>query len=78
MTDIRYYTDEQVSKAVVRGLRQRGIDVLSTPEAGNNYATDEDQLKFATTEQRVLFTQDNDFLTMAAHGIEHAGIVYAS
>lgn len=78
VTDIRYYTDEQVSKAVIRGLRQRGIDVLSTPEAGNNHANDEDQLKFSTAQQRVLFTQDNDFLMLAAHGIEHTGIVYAS
>ncbi len=67
-----------MSKAVIRGLRQTGIDVLSTPEAGNSHATDEDQLKFSMAEQRVLFTQDNDFLTLAAHGMRHAGIVYAS
>lgn len=34
MTVIRYYTDEHVAIAVVRGLRQRGINVLSVPEAG--------------------------------------------
>lgn len=78
MSDIRYYADEQVSKAVIRGLRQRGIDVLSTPEAGNDHATDEVQLAFSTSEQRVLFTQDNDFLMLAAHGLKHTGIVYAS
>ena len=31
---IRFYTDEHVAKAVVPGLRQRGVDVLTVPEAG--------------------------------------------
>ncbi len=29
MTEIRFYTDEHVPKAVVRGLRQRGVDVVT-------------------------------------------------
>ncbi len=33
MRRIRLYTDEHVPKAVIRGLRQRGIDVLTVPEA---------------------------------------------
>jgi len=75
--EIRFYTDEQVSKAVIRGLRDRGVDVLTTPEANNLHATDIDHLRFAWSEQRVLFTQDDDFLKLAASGAEHAGIIYA-
>jgi hypothetical protein len=30
---IKFYVDEHVSRAVVRGLRQRGADVLRVPEA---------------------------------------------
>ena len=77
MGKIKYYTDEHVAKAVIRGLRQRGIDVLSTPEAGNLQDSDEDHLQFAFSQQRVIFTQDDDFLKLAASGIEHTGIVYA-
>jgi hypothetical protein len=33
-TEIKFYTDEHVSGAVVRGLRQRGVDVLTLVEAG--------------------------------------------
>jgi hypothetical protein len=33
VSKIRYYVDKHVSRAVVRGLRQRGVDVLSVPEA---------------------------------------------
>jgi len=41
---IRYYTDEHVAKAVVSGLRQRGVDVLTVPEAGMLGASDQEQL----------------------------------
>ena len=34
MSKIRFQTDEHVSKAVVRALRRRGVDVQRTPEIG--------------------------------------------
>ena len=74
--EIKYYTDEHIPSAVVAGLRRRGINVLTTVEAGMLGATDEAQLALATEQQRVLFTQDDDFLSLHATGIEHAGIVY--
>ncbi len=77
MSQICYYTDEHVARAVIYGLRQRGIDVLSVPEAGMMGATDEAHLAFAFVQQRVLFTQDTDFLRLAASGVTHAGVVYA-
>ncbi|MEZ5583068.1 MAG: DUF5615 family PIN-like protein [Candidatus Competibacteraceae bacterium] len=77
MSKIRYYTDEHVSKAVIRGLRQRGVDVLTTPEAGKLNALDEEHLDFALSDRRVIFTQDDDFLKLAASGKTHGGIVYA-
>lgn len=77
MSQIRYYTDEHVARAVIHGLRQRGIDVLSVPEASMLTASDESHLAFAAVQSRVLFTQDADFLRLAASGAFHAGIVYA-
>jgi predicted nuclease of predicted toxin-antitoxin system len=74
---IRFYTDEHVARAVVHGLRQRGVDVLSVVEAGMLGATDLMHLTFASQEARVIFTQDNDFLKLHAAGVSHAGIVYA-
>lgn len=74
---IRFYTDEHVSRAVIRGLRHRGVDVLTTQEAGMLGATDEEHLKLAGREGRVIFTQDDDFLRFHTIGLEHAGIVYA-
>jgi len=75
---IRFYTDEHVASAVVHGLRQRGVDVLSVPGAGLLGATDKEHLARARTEGRVLFTQDPDFLRLHAEGARHAGIVYAA
>jgi len=74
---IRFYTDEHVARAVVNGLRQRGVDVLTVTEAGTLGASDEMHLERARAEGRVLLTQDDDFLRLHAEGREHAGIVYA-
>jgi uncharacterized protein with PIN domain len=74
---IQYYTDEHVAKAVVRGLRRRGVDVLSAPEANMLGATDDEHLQLATQQGRVIFTQDDDFLRLDTQGHQHAGIVYA-
>jgi predicted nuclease of predicted toxin-antitoxin system len=78
MAKIRFYTDEHVSKAVIRGLHQRGVDVLSVPAADMMGATDEAHLAFALSQSRVIFTQDADFLRLASQGQPHAGIVYTS
>ncbi|MGB4780872.1 DUF5615 family PIN-like protein [Candidatus Methylomirabilis sp.] len=74
---IRFYADEHVAKAVVRGLRQRGVDVLMALEAGMLGFPDEDHLKRARNEGRVILTQDDDFLRLHAAGMVHEGIVYA-
>lgn len=74
---IRFYTDEHIAKAVIRGLRQRGINILTTTEAGLLGATDEIHLERARLDGRVIFTQDTDFLALATSVPDHQGIVYA-
>ena len=77
MSKIRYNADEQVAKAVVTGLRLRGVDVLTASEAGLRSGGDEEHLAFALVQRRGIFSQDDDFLRLAAQGRSHAGIVYA-
>ena len=77
MAKIKFYMDEHISNSVGMGLRQRGVDVLTVPEAGMRGASDEDHLRKAWEEGRVFFTQDDDFLRLAA-GVDHAEIVYAT
>jgi predicted nuclease of predicted toxin-antitoxin system len=73
---IRFYLDEHILAAVAKGLRQRGVEVMTLVEANMLGASDEEHLAFARSEHRVLVTHDDDFLRLAAKGTSHAGIVY--
>ena len=73
---IHFHFDEQVKSAIARELRRRGIDVTTTAEVGLRTQSDEVQLEFICREQRVLFTQDDDFLRIASRTDNHPGIVY--
>ena len=73
---IRFHLDENVPPTIALGLRQRGIDVTTSQEVGLLGASDQDQLAYATGKGRVIFTQDADFLIMAAHTSAHSGITY--
>jgi Domain of unknown function (DUF5615) len=57
-------------------LRRRGVEVTTTPEANLVSASDQEQTAYAVSEERVIFTQDKDFLRINASGIPHSGIVY--
>lgn len=74
---LKFYTDEHVSNSVVKGLRLRGVDVMTTREAEMLGASDEEHIALAKREGRVIFTQDDDFLRLHSKGIKHSGIVYA-
>ena len=74
---IRLHLDENVDHAVAHGLRLRGIDVTTSTDAKLIGAADDEQLSFALRENRVIFTQDQDFLRHHQAGTEHAGIVYS-
>lgn len=53
---IRIYTDENVSNAIAKGLRRRGIDARSCHEIGNNGLKDIEQLDYAYKNEFVIFT----------------------
>lgn len=63
---IKFYMDEHVAKAVTKGLRRRGVDVLTAPEADMLGADDIDHLALASRQERVVFSQDADFLHLHA------------
>ena len=44
---IKFYTDEHCANAIAEGLRRRGVDVLTTNEAGHLGVSDKEQLSFA-------------------------------
>lgn len=73
---IRFHLDEHCDPAIAVGLRRHGIDVTTTLEAGLEGAADEVQLFHGLALERVVFTQDRDYLRIAASGMPHAGIAY--
>lgn len=75
------YTDHHVRRAIVTGLRRRGIDVFTAFEDSRADAPDAVLLARATELNRILFTQDDDFLVLADQwrraGHHFSGVVYA-
>ena len=73
---LKFHLDEQVKSVIARELLRRGIDVTTTVEAGLRTKTDLEQLEYSCGKKRVIFTQDDDFLKIAAQTDNHPGIVY--
>jgi predicted nuclease of predicted toxin-antitoxin system len=73
---LKFHLDEHVAHAIADGLRSHGIDVTTAAEVGLLGADDEDHIAFALQEVRVIFTNDRDFLAIAASGEPHAGITH--
>ena len=73
--------DEHIHQGITDGLRQRGVDVLTVQEDGRTGTPDPLILDRATELQRVIFTQDQDFLAEAnrrqVEGMSFAGVIYA-
>ena len=78
---IKFYMDEQVPRQITVGLRMRNVDILSIQEDDRAGFLDPDVLKRANELGRILFTRDDDFLTIAnlyfETGESFGGIVYA-
>lgn len=77
---MRLYLDENVPVPLATALANHGVDCLTTRDAGNRGHSDEEQLAFATQEQRTLVTFNcKDFLPLATYWQEigrwHAGMI---
>jgi predicted nuclease of predicted toxin-antitoxin system len=73
---LRFYADQHFPGPVVRGLRRRGLDIVTAQEAGRCGLPDAEQLALATVEERVVVTFDTDFLALHNAGTQHAGIAW--
>ncbi len=79
---VRLYMDENVNGAITRGVRKRGVDVVTVQEDGYGGRDDPDVVDRARSLGRLLFSQDEDLLAEAAHrqrnGITFGGVVFAA
>jgi predicted nuclease of predicted toxin-antitoxin system len=75
------YMDVHVPAAITRGLRRRGVEVVTAQEDGTTRLEDPDLLDRASTLGRILFTRDEDLLAVAAErlrgGKTFASVVFA-
>lgn len=63
--NVKYYMDVHVKRVVTNGLRLRGVDVLTAQDDNATELEDDLLLERATALNRVLFSQDDDFLREA-------------
>lgn len=83
MSDVKFFTDEDVYAAVAPALRRAGIDAVSTPESGRRGQSDQSQIAWAATGGRVVVTFNvahfarlhRDWIDQ---GHSHAGIVVSN
>jgi hypothetical protein len=80
---IKIYLDEDAQDGdFITALAFRGVDILTSNEAGMNGFSDLEQLEFATSEKRVLFSHNiGDFSALHSKYLttekQHFGIVLA-
>lgn len=78
---IALYMDENVEGQIVRGLRARGIDLITAEEDGYGGTPDPIVFDRANALGRVVFSRDQDFLREARWRLERGetfvGVIYA-
>lgn len=77
---IRLYLDEDIFKDVAQALRMRGFDAVSVHELGRQGFSDTEQLDYAATESRAVFSFNAvDYLALhreyRSSAKAHAGII---
>lgn len=75
-----YFDQDSLDARVVGALRSAGIDVLTSEQAGQQRASDEQQLTFASRLARAIYTANTaDFARLHGEwmraGRAHAGII---
>jgi uncharacterized protein with PIN domain len=76
VSEVRFHLDEHMDHAIAQALRQRGINVTTTNDAGLAGSDDDHQLAYCLRESRVIVTDDYDFLRFASASREHAGVAF--
>jgi hypothetical protein len=63
---LKGYADEHIVFGLVQALRQRGMDVVRVQDHEREQTDDSDLLDEALSDERVMLTNDTDFLALAA------------
>lgn len=78
---LKFYFDHNVPKSILTGLRLKGIDIVTALEDKRSGLGDNQLLERAFELKRVMFTFDDDFLTVAQDFLieekDFYGIIYS-
>ena len=73
---LRLYLDQMLQTRVAQVLRQAGYDVLRASETGQSRADDQEILRIAIDQRRILITLDEHFGDWAVLPLsEHFGVI---
>lgn len=73
---LRFLADENIASKVIKALKEKKIDVLNVYEAGLSAAPDEEILKTARREKRIILTHDKDFGNLIRQPYQsHNGVI---
>ena len=80
MAKVSFYFDENIQAALADALKTRGIDVLTTKQAGNVGVEDFRQLTYAAEKGRTILTYNKRDFALVHYqwmriGRPHAGVV---
>lgn len=73
---IRFHLDEHLNPKTARALQDYGVAFTTTVEASLRTSLDDAQLEYVRRQERVLVTNDTDFLRIASRDRNHPGIVF--
>lgn len=75
---LRFYGNENLPFLMIKALRDKGYDILTSYEAGqaNQCIPDDQVLAYATEKDRIVITLNrDDFIALHNQGINHKGII---
>jgi Domain of unknown function (DUF5615) len=75
-----YLDEDTIQGALIRAIRNSGVDVISTSESGKLGSPDEEQLIWATSQKRVIYSFNmGDFCRLhrsfMTEGMHHGGMI---
>lgn len=73
---IRFHLDEHMDPAIASALRRANIDVTTTQDQELSGEPDNVHFARAMREERIIITDDVDFLSLAQTTANHPGIVF--
>jgi len=73
-SEISFLLDEHLPSSVAEELEGRGVDVKTVYDVNLEGSPDSEILEFAEQDNRVVVTQDSDFLELDEE--QHSGIVF--